>query len=619
MSKFTQSQILKQEKIIVKDSKNSNIVNFIIPNGLQIGLDQENFRKGIVLFSNTSDPTNVQNLLYIKDNILYYNGVRVSSGSSSTGSSGGAPVDAQYLVAASNSTLTNEKVLTAGTNITFVDGGTTLTISAQTGSAGSYAPNSAQYVVLASTSTLSNERVLTAGSNINITDNGANSTVIISAVTSSVIPTGSDTQIQYNSGGLFAGSSNLTFNYSTNTFQSSIINSTSGTFTFLTGSIIKSTSGITGSITKLIDGTDYIRAGSNVSIVTESNGAITISSTTGSSGAPASEQYLVLTSSAVLTNERVLTAGANITFVDGGAGGALTISATTGTTGAPATDQYLVLSASSTLTNERVLTAGTNITFTDGGAGGALTISATTSSASTYNIWSAEAPPTVANAKDDEFNSGTLSGWTFWDAGSTGLTTGTLNGFATLSSPTHAGEKLIGLFKTAPTSSSGNYEYSFYTKCSISTQDLTNDPFVSLIVGVDLATNPTTSKVYSLALVNTNDTFRSSVYIYNNYQSWLSTLAFRAHASTTIFLRIRVSYSSATSRTTLGFDFSHDGVGWYQLNENSYAEQYKHIGIAINNVGGSTSLTGYYSFFRVNTTSSFFTLPSGSMAKIQYA
>ena len=45
--------------------------------------------------------------------------------------------------------------------------------------------------------------------------------------------------------------------------------------------------------------------------------------------------------------------------------------------GAPATDSYVVLSASSSLPNERVLTAGTNITITDGGAGGNVTIAST--------------------------------------------------------------------------------------------------------------------------------------------------------------------------------------------------------------------------------------------------
>lgn len=41
---------------------------------------------------------------------------------------------------------------------------------------------------------------------------------------------------------------------------------------------------------------------------------------------------------------------------------------------APATAQYVTLATDATLTVERVLTAGTNVSFVDGGAGGALTV-----------------------------------------------------------------------------------------------------------------------------------------------------------------------------------------------------------------------------------------------------
>lgn len=43
------------------------------------------------------------------------------------------------------------------------------------------APTDARYVVLATNGTLTQERVLTAGTNISIVDNGAGSTVVINA------------------------------------------------------------------------------------------------------------------------------------------------------------------------------------------------------------------------------------------------------------------------------------------------------------------------------------------------------------------------------------------------------------------------------------------------------
>ena len=79
----------------------------------------------------------------------------------------------------------------------------------------------------------------------------------------------------------------------------------------------------------------------------------------------------------VVTSQNVVPVGATydangnfITLV--GSGGAPISSG-----GAPSTDAYVVLSASSSLPNERVLTAGTNITLTDSGAGGTVTIAST--------------------------------------------------------------------------------------------------------------------------------------------------------------------------------------------------------------------------------------------------
>lgn len=51
----------------------------------------------------------------------------------------------------------------------------------------------------------------------------------------------------------------------------------------VTGSVV-ATEGLSGSLTKLVDGTSYLIAGSNVSIVTASNGSVTISAAGGGGG-----------------------------------------------------------------------------------------------------------------------------------------------------------------------------------------------------------------------------------------------------------------------------------------------------------------------------------------------
>lgn len=79
--------------------------------------------------------------------------------------------------------------------------------------ASSGAPSAAQYVTLATDATLTNERVLTAGSGISITDGGAGSTVTIAATGGGGTPGGVDKQIQYNNAGAFGGVSNATAGY----------------------------------------------------------------------------------------------------------------------------------------------------------------------------------------------------------------------------------------------------------------------------------------------------------------------------------------------------------------------------------------------------------------------
>lgn len=98
-----------------------------------------------------------------------------------TPASGGAPTNATYVTLSTNGTLTDERVLTAGSGISITDGGAggNVTIASTV----SAAPTNAQYVTLALDATLTNERVLTAGTNITIVDGGANNPVTLSSPT----------------------------------------------------------------------------------------------------------------------------------------------------------------------------------------------------------------------------------------------------------------------------------------------------------------------------------------------------------------------------------------------------------------------------------------------------
>ena len=104
-------------------------------------------------------------------------------------------------------------------------------------------------------------------------------------------PGGSNTQVQFNDGGSFAGDSNLTFNKTTDTL---------------------STVNLTGSLTKLSDRSSYLIAGDNITITTGSTGAVTIAASTGTD--LSGMQFVTFGTEAALSNERVLTQGEGITI-----------------------------------------------------------------------------------------------------------------------------------------------------------------------------------------------------------------------------------------------------------------------------------------------------------------
>jgi hypothetical protein len=170
-----------------------------------------------------------------------------------------------------------------------------------------------------------------AGTVISTGSNGA------VTITSSGTPGGSTTQVQYNNAGVFAGSSTLTFNNTNNILASlnvsatsvtasniiaaatsvNLFNTTATTINFagaatsalnignslgintISGTI-RAPQGVSGSLTKLTDGTSYLIAGTNVTISTGSNGSITISST-GGGGAAVDDFFDSTTTGSVFT------------------------------------------------------------------------------------------------------------------------------------------------------------------------------------------------------------------------------------------------------------------------------------------------------------------------------
>jgi hypothetical protein len=150
----------------------------------------------------------------------------------------------------------------------------------------------------------------------------------------------------------------------------------------------------TGSLTKLADGSDYLLAGSNITLTTGSGGAVTIAA---SSAASTAAQYLTLATDASLANERVFTPSTGLSASDGGSNGNYTLSIDNSVvatisgstfTGAVKFNQGLSGSLTQLVDGTSYLVAGTNVTITSA-SNGSVTISSaasTTPGGSNYDV-----------------------------------------------------------------------------------------------------------------------------------------------------------------------------------------------------------------------------------------
>ena len=170
--------------------------------------------------------------------------------------------------------------------------------------------------------------VMTPGSGISITYNGyANPASIAANVDGTTIAAGgSGLEVQKVPNALSQGTGIKTFSFDGSSTKTVVIdNSVVATLTGsqfsgnvgITGSL-GVVAGITGSITKLPDGSSYLRQGNNISIISGANGSITISANAGAAGggADASASYILMSGTGSLPNSRIFTEGLGLSKTD---------------------------------------------------------------------------------------------------------------------------------------------------------------------------------------------------------------------------------------------------------------------------------------------------------------
>jgi len=288
---------LTESFIPVSDDRSREILRVVGPHDLYVGIT--GFKTSSI---NVTGNGIIVGNLTVSGTIYDGSGNAYSVGGG--GGGGGAPTTARYVTLATDATLTQERVLTAGSGISISDGGagSTVTISLSSpvavsngGTGASDATTARSNLGLGTIATQASSNVSISGGSITgitdlaVTDGGTGASDAAGARTNlGVTATGADTTYAFRSNNLSDLSSASTAR--TNLGLGTIATQNSNNVSITGGSI--TVTKMSGSLTKLSDGTSYIIAGTNVTVATGSNGAVTISSAGGSpAGSTDSVQY----------------------------------------------------------------------------------------------------------------------------------------------------------------------------------------------------------------------------------------------------------------------------------------------------------------------------------------
>lgn len=205
-------------------------------------------------------------------------------------------------------------------------------------------------------------------------------------------------------------------------------------------------------------------------------------------------------------------------------------------------------------------------------------------------VWMPDYPPASASAYDDEFDDESVNDmWTEWDVPNTLTVSEGAYGLSLLQSSS-AAISMSGIYQALPAG-----DFTIWTKVSFSR--LTADTsIVGIMLGEDLANNPSTSNVIDLTIYQAVAEQVVRALCFSAYNGSLVGDVYGTVTDVVIgtgaYLRIR------RATTTLYFDYSSNGIAWQQIATVAQPFTPGEMGLFVDNRNTGANIRAVFSFFR---------------------
>lgn len=253
---------------------------------------------------------------------------------------------------------------------------------------------------------------------------------------------------------------------------------------------------------------------------------------------------------------------------------------------------------------------GSGVSVTDNSGDGSTDVTITISgTAGSSTMWEAHAKPSSPTSYDDEFDNSSFDTgkWTTWDVGSCISSLDEDGRGLVIIADTSNRTKLGGIIQTAPTT-----PFTVWSKIQVGGDNAAY--YWSLLVGDDLLSDPSTESFYTGGIWVNGIGMEWRVNFWDDYNNDFN----RALWSTNMGFPYLYMYVRArVTDTDIYFDFSQDGISWYNTGTEGLDIDPITIGLAFMNYDSDDFNPMFHSsFFRVTNSADFDQIMPGNRIKM---